>query len=212
AFPDFGPFGHDRGFGNASFFGAGYDAESLAEALGISVDELKAAYQEARQSGLDQAVEAGLITQAQADAISAGNFPSGDFPFGGRWMGWLSQNGIDFEALLAKALGIGVDDLRAAQTEAIDARIDQAVADGKLTEEQAELMKGRHALFTSESFRTAMQSAFEAAVNRAVTEGIITQSQADLILENRDGAGFPGFGGLGGRPGRHGGFGWGGGS
>ncbi|RPI26228.1 MAG: hypothetical protein EHM70_19225, partial [Chloroflexota bacterium] len=183
-----GPFGRGEG--------GRFTDEDLANALGISVDELEAAYQEANDAALAEAVDAGLITQAQADELSAnGNA----FPFGGRWGGWLSRNGIDYEAHLAEALGISVEDLRAAYTEAFNARVDQAVADGRLSEEQAELLKGRNALFSSESFQSSMQSAFEAAVSQAVAQGVITQSQADQILEAQQGLGFPGFGGRGGR-------------
>lgn len=197
------------GFGKG--FPGGYDDEDLANALGITTEELSAAYQEAMGAALEQAVEADLITQTQADQFLEN---ASAFPFGGRWIGWLSQNGIDFEALLADALGITVDELQEAYTEARFARIDQAVEDGNLTEEQADLMKGRYALSLSESFRSAMRSAFEAAVAQAVEEGVITQSQAERILENENGLDLPGLRGpgiLGGGPGfgrHHGPEGW----
>jgi hypothetical protein len=175
----------------------GYTNEDLANALSITVEELEAAYQTAQNAALDQAVEAGTITQAQADSLRENGFA---YPFGGRWGGWLSESGIDHDALLAEALGISQEDLQAANTTAFETRIDQAVADGNLTEEEAELMKGRRALFSSEGFTTTMQTAFEDAVNQAVDAGVITQAQADLILENaaqfRGGdMGIPGFGG-----------------
>jgi hypothetical protein len=180
------------GFGRG--LGGGYDNEDLANALGISTDELDAAYQEATEVALAQAVEADLITQAQADQLLERGFA---FPFGGRWASWLSESGIDFEALLADALGISVDELQDAYTEAHFTRIDQAVEEGLITEEQADLMKGRYSLFSSESFRTAMRSAFEAAVQQAVEAGVITQSQAEGILESESGLGFPGLRGPG---------------
>ncbi|HLE52774.1 MAG TPA: hypothetical protein VI755_11965 [Anaerolineales bacterium] len=186
----------DRGIG-------GYNNEDLADALGVSVDALNTAYQKATDAALDQAVEDGLITQAQADQIRD---RGAAFPMGGRWGGWLSQNGIDFDALLADALGITVEKLQEAYIQAFEARIDQAVADGNLTQEKADLMKGRRALFSSESFRSAIQSAFESAVKQAVSAGVITQAQADLILKNETNLGFPGFRGFGGFPG-FGGFG-----
>jgi hypothetical protein len=188
------------GFGKG--FGGGYTNEDLANALGISVDELNAAIQKANEAALDQAVTDGLITQAQADQIRA---RGAAFPFGGHWGGWLSQNGLEYDTFLADALGITVEELQAAYAQAYAARIDQAVTDGRITQEQADLMKGQYALMTSEKFQSAMQSAFEEAVSQAVADGLITQAQADLILQNRDGAGFPGFGGFGRGPG--GGFG-----
>jgi ABC-type amino acid transport substrate-binding protein len=118
----------------------------------------------------------------------------------------MSQNGIDYQALLASALGISVDDLQAAYAKAYNTRIDQAVTDGSLTQEQADLMKGRYALFNSQSYQSAMQTAYEAAVAQAVTDGVITQAQADLILKDNPGAGFPGGRGFGDLDGRHGGM------
>jgi len=51
---------------------------------------------------------------------------------------------IDYDALLADALGITVDELNAARQKAVLAAIDQAVAEGLLTEDEAELMKARN--------------------------------------------------------------------
>ena len=186
------------GFGRGP--GGGYTNEDLANALGISLEELNTAYQEAADAALDQAVQQGLITQDQADQIRA---RGAAFPFGHRWGGWLSESGIDFDALLADALGISVDDLREAYIQAYNARIDQAVANGRITQEQADLMKGQNALFSSQGFQSAMRAAFEAAVQQAVDSGLITQAQADQILNSRAGLGFPGFRGFGGF-GRHG--------
>jgi hypothetical protein len=179
----------------------------LAAALGITAEELTAAQQAAREVGLKQAVDEGLITQAQADELNAGGT---SFPLGGRWEQWLSQKGIDQQALLADALGITVDELTAAQTKARNTAIDQAVTDGQITQEQADLMKGENALRSSTVFQSAMQSAYQAAVKAAVDAGVITQAQADLILANQANAPFGGHGmeGFGGpRGGRHGGFG-----
>ena len=197
----------DKGIGDGS------TQEDLANALGITVEELTAARQKANEAAIDQALEQGLITQAQADQLKA---KENSFPFAGRWNGWMSQNGIDYEALLAEALGITPEKLQEAKNQAFEASIDQAVTDGKLTQEQADLMKGRQALYSNESFQTAMQSAFETAVKAAVSSGVITQAQADLILEQA-GNRFDGMGGFGGPggfgpdfggrgPGRHGGM------
>jgi methionine synthase I (cobalamin-dependent) len=193
-----GPFGGGRGMMGPN---AG---EALAQALGITTDELNNAYQQAVQSAVQEGVDKGLITQAQADAIL-----NGSGRFGGRGMlGWLFQNGVDFEAHLAKALGISVDELQAAYTKAAEIRLEQAVADGRITEEEANLLRARHALFNNESFQNSMQTAFENAVKEAVTNGVITQAQADLILQQGGfgmRGGFMGFGGCHG--GGRGGFG-----
>jgi len=195
--------------------GDGVADEDLANALSITTDELTAAYEEATSAAIEQALEAGLITQAQADEMSANGKV---FPFGGRGGGWLGENGIDFDALLADSLGISTDELQAARTEAANARIDQAVTDGNMTQEQADLMKGKQALYADQEFLDGIQAAFQSAVEQAVSRGVITQAQADLILENSandlggpgmggPSMGIPGMGGRGGpRGGGHGGW------
>jgi hypothetical protein len=165
--------------------------EYLAQALGITTDELTAAYEKAGAAAIAKAVEEGLITQAQADEMSASGKA---VPFGGRWGGWLSEKGIDFNALLADALGISTDELQAAREKAANARLEQAVADGKITQEQVDLMKGQQALYADQTFIDSVKSAFNTAVQDAVTRGVITQVQANLILEkSADGMGFPGM-------------------
>jgi len=185
----------DLGFkgGGRGGFDGGYTNPDLAQALGITVDELNTAYQTANAAALKQAVEKGLITQAQADELSTNGSA---FPFGDRWGGWMSQNGIDTESLLAEALGITVDKLQAAYIQAYNANIDQAVTDGKLTQDQADLMKGQYALRADKNFQSAMQTAYEAAVQQAVKDGVITQAQADQILKSGTGTDFKGPGGL----------------
>jgi hypothetical protein len=179
----------------------GYTSDNLANALGITVDELTAAYQEAYTSALNQAVSQGLITQAQADDLTTNGHA---FPYGGRWEDFLSQNGIDFNTFLAEALNISVEELKVAHQTASYAGIDQAVTDGKITQEQADLMKGRYALYNDNTFQSSMQSAYSEAVNQAVAAGVITQSQADQILSQSTNMFSPGMGGWGGQGG-HGG-------
>jgi hypothetical protein len=180
----------------------------LADALGITTDQLSTAYQTATTEALKQAVADGKLTQAQADQLAA----RANGHIDGRW---LNDANIDFNALLAKALNISVDQLNSAQQKAFDARIDAAVTAGNMTQAQADLMKGRYALGNSTQFQSSMQSAFEAAVNQAVQSGVITQAQEDQILQNAadmgsrglDGFGG-GFGGFGGPRGRGGHGGW----
>jgi hypothetical protein len=178
--------------------GGGYTNDDLATALGITVEELTAAQQKALEAVLAQAVEKGLITQAQADQLKAnrslhtrGLLNPGD----------LQANGIDYEAELANALGITVEKLQAAYTQAFNAHLDQAVSAGTLTQEQADLMKGQNALYADSTFQASMKSSYEAAMAQAVKDGVITQAQADLILQNASAAGFDGFTGLLGKSG-----------
>lgn len=183
----------------------GVAQEDLAAALGIDVETLEAAQQTATEQALAQAVEQELITQAQADRILERELGRGG-KFGVRM---LEIGGIDYDALLADALNITVEELDAAREDAFNTGLERAVDDGALTQEQADLILGRRALFGNEGFQSSMQSAFAEAVQQAVTDGVITQAQADAILQSaEERGGLFGFGGRGDRGfmgGRHGG-------
>lgn len=179
----------------------GYSSKDLAGALNITADELNTAYQTAYSAALKDAVSQGLITQAQADELTTAGSA---FPFGRHWDSWLTENGIDFDTYLADTLGISVDELKVAYQAAYNAHIDQAVADGNLTQDQADLMKGQYALYNDSTFQSSVQSAFTAAVNQAATSGVITQAQADQILSNNNGMFMPSMDGLGGHGGPRG--------
>jgi polyhydroxyalkanoate synthesis regulator phasin len=170
-----------------------YD-EALAQALGISVEELQAAYEKAFAAGIQQAVDEGLLTQEQADNLLSGE------RFGFRGQHGFRGFGGDMNEHLAEALGISVAELEAAQAEARDTVIAEAVEAGTITQEQADLMKARGAIATY--VQEAMTKAYSDAVEKAVADGVITQAQADLLLENgpaglRGPGGFFGFGGRG---------------
>jgi hypothetical protein len=169
----------------------GASDQELAIALGIDTTKLQAAYKTATAEALKQAVATGLITQAQADQMSA----NGDGRFRGLPM--VNSSSIDYDALLAKALGISTDQLKSAYQKAFTARIDQAVTAGNLTQAQADLEKGRNALQNNAKFNASIQSAYEAAVKQAVTDGVITQAQADAILKSQANHPAMGFGGPG---------------
>jgi len=196
------------GRGGAGYGGhAGYSDADLAGALGITTDQLTAAYKTANAEALKEAVSQGLITQAQADQMA--NDANND---GHLRLGFLGKPGsastIDYNALLAKALNITTDKFAAAEQTAMNNAIDAAVKAGTLTQAQADEMKGMNALAKDSTFQSAMKSAFEAAVKQAVSSGVITQAQADAILARQaQSNGFfgPGFdGGFGGGRG-HGG-------
>ncbi|TDA63516.1 MAG: hypothetical protein D9V45_14060 [Chloroflexi bacterium] len=185
--------------------GYGVTQEGLAEALGVTVDELQAAYQTATDKALEQAVAADLITQTQADFIKE----RGTGFFGMHLGGFMSAGDIDFQALLADALGISTDEFQAAITTARTTAIADAVAAGDLTQEQADLILGQHALRNSDAFKTGMTAAYEQAINDALEAGTITQAQADALLDNLETNGFMGgrgFGMGGGMRGGHGGM------
>lgn len=219
---DDGGFAHRGGgrFPGGGLPGRGLnDGTYLAEALGITVEELNIAQEAVRVKAIDQALAEGLITEAQAEALKEGSFgPGSRVPMLGGFL--VSPDAIDYDALLAEELGISVEELQAARQEAVDLALQAKVDSGEMTEEQAQMLKARQALkdyidmdalfsevtgMTREEFQQAMQDAYKAAVEKAVADGVITQEQADQILSNDYGFGghmFPGFGGkFGGRGG-----------
>jgi lambda repressor-like predicted transcriptional regulator len=115
------------------------DGTYLAEALGITTDELQAAYESAQAAALQQAVDDGWLTQKMADWLTERGLP------GMRLFGFVDE-AIDFDALLAEALGITPDELQAARDTAQAAALAAAVEAGDLTEEQAAIVAARQAM------------------------------------------------------------------
>ncbi|MCX6092116.1 MAG: hypothetical protein NTX23_04525 [Candidatus Bipolaricaulota bacterium] len=76
-----------------------------------------------------------------------------------------------FLSKLAKNLGIDESKLTAAIETAQDQTIDEALAAGRITQEQATAMKERH----------AAEKAMEQVIADGVASGKITQAQADLM-------------------------------
>ncbi len=187
----------------------GGDSAYLAEALGITEEELQAAFEEVRAAGKP-------------------------------------EEGSEKGAQLAAALGITVEELDAAREAAQDAALAAAIAEGKITEEEAALIEARQALrdymdqeemlasalglttaelaaakeagqkipdlleelgLDQETFQANIEAARDAALDQAVSDGIITQDQADEIGEGGFGGpkGTSGKGGRGGRGGQQGG-------
>lgn len=122
------------------------EEEALANALGISVEELQTAQQKASDTAVQQAVDKGLITQDQADAMILRGYRF-DFGYGFEGHGVFGANsGINYDELLANALGISIDKLQAARQQAESDLLAQAVANGTITQEQADMIKARQAL------------------------------------------------------------------
>ena len=92
-----------RGFpgGRHGALWGGLDYDSfLADALGITVQELQDAYGEASAAMLDEAVAQGYLTEEQAELIEARN---------------ALMDYIDHDELFAEALGVSVEDLEEAR-------------------------------------------------------------------------------------------------
>jgi hypothetical protein len=150
-----------RGFGGP--MGRGFKGMSdstidgnavLADALGITVEELDVARQAASQAAIDQVLEEGLITQEQVDQMRAREEQM--------QIRRDLQTYLDRNTLLAKALGMTVEELQAALAE------DKSLS--TLMDE-----KGLDAA----TVRQNLQAAYEAAIVQAVQDGVITQEQAD---------------------------------
>ncbi len=120
---------------------------ALAEALGISVEELEAAQQEAQRAQIAQLVEDGVMTRDQANLILALDAVKGY---------------IDREALMAEVLGLTVEEFEDAREDgslrdllanitpaelkertqaAFEEALQNAVDDNVINEEQADLVR-----------------------------------------------------------------------
>jgi len=136
------------GWGRGGLRGIDYE-KLLADALGITTDELQTAYDTARTQAIEQAVTQGLITREQADEMLVwGGWGREGFGFLGKGRGpkGLSSNAIDEQALLADALDITAKELQAARDKANAAAIDEAVKEGIITQAQADEMLSQQKL------------------------------------------------------------------
>lgn len=188
-----GPGGFSRGGSDAARMAGPSQDTYLADALGITAEELQAAQQQAAEAGIDQAVADGKLTQEQADQIKerAGRFMGMIGKFGK--FGPSGDTATDHEALLADALGISVEDLQDAQAEAKDAALAQALEDGKITQEQIDEMNTMKALreyMEEQGLQDKIQALYAETLQGAVEAGVITQEQADELLEAKAGFGM----------------------
>lgn len=209
AWPQFFPRVFDRMAHNAAEFANNNDL--LAEALGITVEELEAAQEAVRVAAIEQAVDAGLLTQEQADQLLTN-------PLGVRGERFFHSLGLLAENLqeqLATELGISVEALQSALEEVQAARLAEKVDAGILTQEQADMIQAYRNVqdyVDYDALTETVHSFYQSAVEQALSDGVITQEQADQMLEhvaNLNMRGFPGgrMPGMGGRggPGGHGG-------
>lgn len=163
--------------------GPGGSDEDLAAALGISVEDLTAAVEKAFTAAVDAALEAETITASQAETLKAGN---ANFRSLYRYLGETERVEFDQDVYLAEALGITEEELADAVAAVKQARVDQLVADGTITQEEADLQAAYQALRESDTFEANMKQAMTDAINAEVKAGTLTQAQADLIIANLD--------------------------
>ena len=163
--------------------GSGEHGAYLAEALGISQEELETATQVANEAALAAAVESGRLTQEQADQIlENGRFFGGKRGFGPGHFG--PAGDFDYDTALAEALGISVTELETAKEAAREAAIQQAVEDGSLTQEEADLLAAKAALREYIDHEALIEEALGISIEelQAAREGGI--SIPELLAEN----------------------------
>ena len=143
-----GHMGRHGGFGGFDGFRGEDRNAALAEQLGITVEELEAAQEALRAEAVATAVAEGRITQEEADLMEAGR---------------ALHESIDRAQIMADVLGVTVEELEAAREAgtlrdlmaevdhatlheklqaAMDSAVAQAVADGVITQEQADQLRG----------------------------------------------------------------------
>jgi polyhydroxyalkanoate synthesis regulator phasin len=125
----------------------------VAEKLGVSEDQLQTAIDEARTETLDEAVAEGSLTEEQAERLRESDFPFGGPPLHGpghmmdaaaEVLGMTEadlmeqmQDGNSLAAV-AEAQGMSVEDFKAALLNQVQAQLGELVAEGDLTQEQAD--------------------------------------------------------------------------
>jgi hypothetical protein len=124
--------------------------QTLAQKLGVTVEKLQQAMNDARTDAAKEGVKQGILTQAEADRMAGGAVGSTIAQAGlnaaAKALGMSSADlttALKSKTLLALAQEKKVDvaALRTAMADAQKAAIDQAVKDGKLTQAQADAMK-----------------------------------------------------------------------
>ena len=121
-----GGFEHPGKFG----FGGDIDHDAyLAEALGISVEELQAARETAKAKSLEEAIDKGYITEEQVAMMEARQAVMGyiDPESLHAEFGDFKQEGADLRA-----------DFKAVLQEALQAAVDQALENGDINQDQAD--------------------------------------------------------------------------
>ena len=107
------------------------DSEEVAEALGISIDELTDAKTEAVDKAIDQALDLDLITQEEAEELKAEESSSRRGLL--KLLSAEEMDQLDYYSFLFDALGITEEAYFAAIDTLEQTKLAEAVADGTLT-------------------------------------------------------------------------------
>jgi ribosomal protein S20 len=147
--------------------------DDAARQLGVQPQELSDALKKALKNRIDEAVDAGMLTEEQGqrlkERIDSGEYPSlfgGGFGAGGRGLGLGFGGHADILGTAASYLGMTEDDLR-------DALDDKTLAD--IAKEKGKSVSGLVA---------ALVAVEKKRIDQAVTDGRITKAQA-TELESR---------------------------
>lgn len=141
----------------------------LAANLGVGQDQVTAALDTTKKQMLDEAVQQGKITQAQADKIAARkDFGFGGFGFGHGKVHNFKGNGRNLDGV-ANALGITTDQLK---TE---------LQSGKKIQD----IVTEHGM-TMDQFKQKMLDLKKDEISKAVSDGKLTHEQANKILQNME--------------------------
>ena len=135
----------------------------LAANLGLSQSQVTSALNATKQQMLDEAVQQGKITQAQADKLAS---RPGLFPFGmgrGRGAGFRLGGKNNF---VASALGLTPDQLKS------------ELQSGKTLQQ---IITAQN--MTMQQFRQKVLALQENAITHAVSAGKLTQDQANKIIQ-----------------------------
>ena len=183
------------GVAAASSSGGGETGSRVAEILELDEETVTDAFKQATQQRLDEAlqarldklVEAGRITQEQADELKAWyderpeGVPGSGFGFGKRGF---HRGGGDVGSLVAEILEVDeqtvADAIDQARDEQFQARLDQAVEDERITQEKADAIAERYADSDSDE-RPARHASARAGCTAASTAR--TPVQADAAQE-----------------------------
>jgi hypothetical protein len=187
----------------------------LAEALGISSDTLQAAQEQAMAALPNQGGPGGQGGPGQGQGNDAPAQPDNANPPEGMTQGNPPEGmpngmarggmpggagfGLDnsaYQTALAEALGISTEDLAAATAAAYTSALAQAVEQGYLTQEGADLLTAQRALQAySTELGDGRPADYTELVQAALTQGVLTEAQATLLLENVPTGGPNGAGG-----------------
>ena len=150
--------------------GPGRYAELLAEELGISVEELNEARLNARNAAIDEAVDAGKLTEEQGEELKARELGEGiRMHFGDRPGGKLMKAVVNVFQSAAEIVGVPVEELR------------ERIAGGESLVEIAQ-SEG----ISEADLKADLVEKLTADVNAAVANGTMTQERANQVLENID--------------------------